>query len=97
MEDSPHRDGLIMTKVLTRSGRDTKRAAGESVCGNAEGQAPVGKPAEGCEGEEQRCRMIAEAAYFRALERQFAPGQDVDDWLQAEKDVDTTLLRSSGG
>lgn len=86
-----------MTNVVARSGRDTKRAAGESVCGHDEGQAPVGTPAESCERDEQRCRMIAEAAYFRALERQFAPGQDVDDWLQAEKDVDTALLRSSGG
>lgn len=28
--------------------------------------------------------MIAVAAYFRAEQRGFAPGHEMDDWLQAE-------------
>jgi len=32
-------------------------------------------------------RLIAEAAYYRAERRGFAPGQEVDDWLAAEKEV----------
>jgi len=32
--------------------------------------------------------MIAEAAYFRALRRGFASGGEVQDWLEAEADVD---------
>ncbi|HKU13925.1 MAG TPA: DUF2934 domain-containing protein [Steroidobacteraceae bacterium] len=31
---------------------------------------------------------IAEAAYWRAERRGFAPGQELDDWLAAEKEVD---------
>jgi hypothetical protein len=31
--------------------------------------------------------MIAEAAYYRANLRGFAPGQDIYDWLEAEKDI----------
>lgn len=31
---------------------------------------------------------IAEAAYWRAERRGFAAGQELDDWLAAEKEVD---------
>ena len=31
--------------------------------------------------------MIATAAYYRAEQRSFAPGQDLDDWLEAERQV----------
>lgn len=40
---------------------------------------------------EQRLRMIAEAAYYRAQARDFEPGQEIDDWLQAERDIDRML------
>ena len=36
--------------------------------------------------EEMR-RRIAEAAYFRAKERGFAPGREVEDWIEAESEV----------
>jgi hypothetical protein len=39
-----------------------------------------------------RHRMISEAAYRRYAERGYADGYDVDDWLQAEADVDHVLL-----
>ena len=32
-------------------------------------------------------RRIAEAAYFRAKERNFEPGHELDDWIAAEKEV----------
>lgn len=32
--------------------------------------------------------MVAEAAYYRAEKRGFAPGMDLVDWLQAEKEID---------
>ena len=37
--------------------------------------------------------MIAEAAYFIAERRDFAPGHELSDWLQAEINVEN-LLRS---
>ena len=40
-----------------------------------------------------REQMIAEAAYFHAERRGFAPENDLADWLQAEADVES-LLRS---
>lgn len=36
----------------------------------------------------QREHMIAEAAYFRAERRGFQGGDPLDDWLQAEAEVD---------
>ena len=32
-------------------------------------------------------RLIAEAAYYRAKERGFKPGQELEDWVQAEAEV----------
>lgn len=38
-----------------------------------------------------REQMIAEAAYFRAERRGFAPGNEMSDWLEAETDVEGVL------
>jgi hypothetical protein len=35
-----------------------------------------------------REEMIAEAAYYRASRRGFAPGDPVRDWLEAEREID---------
>lgn len=37
--------------------------------------------------------MIAEAAYYKAERRDFAPGHETDDWLIAEKEI-LAVLRS---
>ena len=38
-----------------------------------------------------RHQMIAEAAYIRAEQRGFDAGDPMDDWLQAEREVDRLL------
>jgi hypothetical protein len=40
---------------------------------------------------ERRRALIAQAAYFRAERRHFAPGHEAQDWLAAELEVDTAL------
>ncbi|MGO9930269.1 MAG: DUF2934 domain-containing protein [Steroidobacteraceae bacterium] len=40
---------------------------------------------------ENRQACIAEAAYFIAQRRGFAPGHELDDWLEAENEVDARL------
>ena len=35
----------------------------------------------------RRRAMIAEAAYYRAERRGFAPGHELEDWLQAEAEL----------
>jgi len=44
---------------------------------------------------QQRAALIARAAYFRAMNRGFAPGNSVEDWLAAEAEVDADLLRGT--
>jgi len=41
---------------------------------------------------EDRRASIAEAAYFRAEHRGFAPGHELEDWLAAEEEVDQRLM-----
>ena len=36
---------------------------------------------------EQVYRLIQEAAYFKAKARNFAPGHEVQDWIEAEAEV----------
>jgi hypothetical protein len=42
---------------------------------------------------EKRAALIAEAAYFRAQKRGFAPGHEQQDWLDAETEIDARLLK----
>jgi DUF2934 family protein len=43
---------------------------------------------------EERLSMIAQAAYYRAERRNFAPGHELEDWVAAEGEVDRKLVRS---
>lgn len=45
-------------------------------------------------GPEKRAALIAEAAYYRAEKRGFAPGHEDEDWLAAENEVDAALMRA---
>lgn len=40
---------------------------------------------------ETRRAMVAQAAYFRAERRGFAPGHELDDWLEAEREIASML------
>lgn len=42
---------------------------------------------------EERYKMIAQAAYFRAEARGFNGGDPREDWTQAEKEVDQQLMQ----
>ena len=42
---------------------------------------------------QERERLVAQAAYFRAEKRGFAPGCELQDWVEAEAEV----LRLIGG
>jgi len=41
--------------------------------------------------EEAKRRLIAEIAYFSAERRGFSPGYELDDWLQAEQEVESSM------
>jgi hypothetical protein len=42
-----------------------------------------------------RHRMIAEAAYSLAEQRGFQHGQEIPDWLAAEKEIDALLGKAA--
>ena len=42
---------------------------------------------------EQLYRMIQETAYFKAKARNFAPGHEVQDWIEAEAEVRRRIER----
>ena len=44
-----------------------------------------------CIGPDQRQSMIAEAAYYLSEHRGFEPGHELDDWLDAESQIDAAL------
>lgn len=46
---------------------------------------------------EERYRMIQDAAYYRAEKRGFAPGHDLEDWAEAEREVDALLAARHAG
>ncbi len=40
---------------------------------------------------DERRRRVAETAYFRAQQRGFSGGQELEDWLEAEKELNGAL------
>lgn len=80
-----------MAKEITRSTVQKRPAAAAPPS-----WAPQAKPEGGKGGsisvtQEQRQFMICEAAYYIAEHRGFEPGHDVDDWLEAEEQIDAVL------
>ena len=47
--------------------------------------------------DEERRQLIMKAAYFRAEQRGFTPGAEMDDWLQAEAEIDGAFKKMSAG
>jgi hypothetical protein len=41
-----------------------------------------------------RQKMIEDAAYFKAEKRNFAPGHEVQDWADAEREIDDLINRA---
>jgi hypothetical protein len=46
--------------------------------------------------KEGRHAAIAEAAYFHAERRGFAPGHELEDWLAGEAEIEERLIRKGG-
>ena len=58
---------------------------------------PKGQQSAKSEGFEERTRMIAEAAYYRAESRGFTGGDPLQDWLDAEAEIDRILDHKKAG
>jgi len=71
---------------------DAKRVPGKQVPPRVDGAARRSVVAP-----EERLRMIAEAAYFKAESRGFQGGSTDRDWIEAESEIDAMLLRGGRG
>jgi hypothetical protein len=54
-----------------------KSSIGSSIGSNARAQV----------SPDELRKLVSEAAYYRAKQRGFTPGQEADDWIQAEAEV----------
>jgi hypothetical protein len=48
-------------------------------------------------GEDGRLRHIRLRAYLKAQQRGFVPGHEVDDWLEAERELSAAGVASADG
>jgi hypothetical protein len=58
-----------------------------SVMPNTTGKSGPGPAASSVASNEKVYQLIAETAYFKAKARGFAPGGEVQDWIEAEAEV----------
>jgi len=57
----------------------------------------IGKSASAEVTPEEKHHLISEAAYYRSERRSFIPGHELDDWLNAESEIEgmlSNLLRT---
>jgi hypothetical protein len=73
-------------KAASRTRAPRAKAATTRAAGQGKKTAP---PIE--VSAEERWRMIAVAAYHKAEQRGFTPDGAMDDWLEAEKEVDMLI------
>ena len=66
---------------------EAKPEAGPGLIAAAAAQPAQRQPAD----PETKRLMVAEAAYYRAEKRAFAPGGELQDWLEAEAQMETFL------
>lgn len=76
----------LVTATTTRKPRSTKKPAAPAAQLDVEAPSDVEVLAMHPSPDEL-AGMIATTAYFIAAQRNFAPGQELDDWLEAERRV----------
>lgn len=94
MNSTPNRS----SKAPSRRRTEPQHPHGVSVLTPEE--MPAQPFSEGVEDEldpELRHRLISDVAYQRYVERGYADGYDLDDWLQAESDVDHMMVGPHSG
>ena len=77
-------------QTRTQKGKATPKSGGRGVTA---AKSPAKSAPETCAdvvpsiSVEERERLVARAAYFRAEKRGFAPGCELQDWVEAEAEV----------
>jgi Protein of unknown function (DUF2934) len=71
-------------------GHGLRHAARHGTAPKRQGGYKAGSPAPDVAPDIRRA-MIAEAAYFLAEKRGFSPGDEIQDWLEAESQIESLL------
>lgn len=74
----------------TRNTTRIVKPAVKTAAGKTSAKQPRAKKANAVSAEERR-RLIAEAAYFKAERRGFPEGGALEDWVEAEAEIDALL------
>ena len=72
----------------------TRKPAAKKPAPSKAGHPPFSGNSEAKPSPEELWTQIAEAAYYKAKARDFAPGGEVQDWIEAEAEVMHRLGRS---
>ena len=75
-------------KKVVKKAVTTKAVAKKAT---AKATTPKGNPSRLAISPRERYEMIATMAYYRAEQRNFEPGHDVEDWLDCERTIDMML------
>ena len=94
----------MATRRTTGSVRTAEAAPPTDKAAPARRNAPIkagkavesGAPRGTAVSEETRRAMIEQAAYLRAERRGFTAGNEIEDWLAAEAEVDALLKAGNG-
>ena len=73
-----------------KAGRTNKAAMSKTTSQSINPTKPVTSQRE--TSREERRQVIAVAAYHKAERRGFAPGGELRDWIEAEREIDRLLL-----
>jgi hypothetical protein len=87
-----------MTSVKPRSGETgskRKQSTVKTTTKTTRKKTPNKKTATKTTGvsSDVRLQMIREAAYYKAEKRGFSPGNDHQDWVEAEQEIDQLLIQ----
>src|SRR5262245_57434587 len=85
---TPNPEGTAMPREKNPTAPTTRKRAPRKTLSRAKPEIARATPFV---DPQQRAALIAEAAYFRAEKRGFAPGHETGDWLAAEAEVDAKL------
>lgn len=77
-----------ITQTRTHKSKAPSKSADRAAMSAKSASVPeAGKGATPAITAEERERLIARVAYFRAEKRGFAPGCELQDWVEAEAEV----------
>lgn len=79
---------MAASKTATQKSKAASKPDGRGVRAAARPSVPeTRKDAAPSVSAEERQRLVERAAYFRAEKRGFAPGCELEDWVEAEAEV----------